>query len=170
MNNLYREFLQESILITKLLDNFIASDAWEKDTGWDFSLIDRKIWSSEPLLTIIDKHFKIAHCVILKMNANVMYNWHTDWTRGLSINMLLGDSRSHCFFGFEKGDGYNDNFVELNYKPKKFYLFNTQHRHSVLNFDAPRYMFSVNFVKDKDSLTYNEVFEWCNTTGMFIHE
>lgn len=169
MNNPFREFSQESILITKLLDNFIALDTWEKHTGWDLMLVDKGIWYNEPLLTIIDEHFKISHCVILKMDVNINYNWHTDWTRGTAINMLLRDSRSHCFFGFEK-DSYNDNFVELNYKPKKFYLFNTQHRHSVLNFDAPRYMFSVEFVKDKDSLTYNEVFDWCNKNGMFINE
>lgn len=166
MDTLYKEFLQRSSIISESVDYFLKLDNWQRHHGFDLLIIDKRIWSCELVLNVINQQFEISHCTILKIDPNINYNWHTDTSRGLAINMLLKDVRSHCLFGFEQ-DNYNDNFVELKYKPHKFYLFNTQHRHSVINFDSPRYVFSVEFVKDKTQLTYDDVYNWCKTNGMF---
>lgn len=166
MDTLYKEFSQRSSIISEALSYFLNLDTWQNHHGFDLVVVDERIWSCELLLNVINQKFKIAHCTILKIDANVNYNWHTDSSRGLAINMLVRDGRSHCLFGFEQ-DSYNDKFVELKYNPHTFYLFNTQHRHSVINFDSPRYLFSVEFAEDKTQLTYNEVYNWCNEQGMF---
>lgn len=169
MNHLYKEFLQTSTIISESLDYFLKLPTWQHHYGFDLVVVDKQIWSCELVLNIIDQQFGISHCSILKIDANTNYNWHTDTTRGLSINMLLRDNHSHCLFSSDT-DEYNDSFVELKYKPNKFYLFNTQRRHSVINFNFPRYMFSVELSKDKTQLTYDEVYTWCNEQGMFLNE
>ena len=50
-----------------------------------------------------------------------------------------------------------DKFIELKYKPQKYYLFNTQVAHTVYNFKSPRYLLSVDFEEDRTKLTYNQL-------------
>jgi hypothetical protein len=46
---------------------------------------------------------------------------------------------------------------ELKYKPSTYYLFNTQVPHTVYNFETTRYLMSVEFAKDKDQLSFNDL-------------
>jgi hypothetical protein len=46
---------------------------------------------------------------------------------------------------------------ELKYKPSTYYLFNTQVPHTVYNFETTRYLMSIEFAKDKDELSFENL-------------
>jgi phage anti-repressor protein len=46
---------------------------------------------------------------------------------------------------------------ELSYKPQTYYLFNTQVTHTVYNFETTRYLLSIEFAKNKEQLSYEEL-------------
>ena len=92
---------------------------------------------------------------ILGLPANTCYKWHTDTDRRAALNMLLyDDGNSRCLFASEDL-GVITKFVELKYAPGTYYAFNTQELHTVLNFEAPRFMFSLLFVDKDQGLTYD---------------
>ena len=93
---------------------------------------------------------------ILKMEPNSCYNWHTDTKRKVSINMLLGGFDSHCLFATDKVS-INMGTKELKYRPRTYYVFDTQTPHMVINFDEPRYLFSIEFVGKDEDLTFSEL-------------
>ena len=91
---------------------------------------------------------------------NRSYLWHVDEKRGLSINMLLSfDHVSHSVFGDfgNRPTKEQVQITELKYKKDTFYIFNTQRPHTVFNFEQSRYLFTVEFVKPKTELVYNQV-------------
>jgi hypothetical protein len=47
--------------------------------------------------------------------------------------------------------------LELKYEPKKFYLFNSQKQHSVINLDRDRILITYLFHKPK---TYQDIKDW----------
>jgi len=96
---------------------------------------------------------------VLKMDLNSIYNWHVDDNRGVAVNMLLDGRDSHCIFTNDKGYDVVNSIRELRYKPERYYLFNTQTYHSVINFSKPRYLFSLEFDEDKSHLTYDQLVE-----------
>lgn len=99
---------------------------------------------------------------VLYSKPHTIYNWHTDSARGVGINMLLEHTDSHCIFHVGKGnpiDMTTSQFHELVYEPHKYYLFNTQVHHSVMNFDGPRFIFSIEFAEDKNVLSYDKLLE-----------
>lgn len=163
---LYKRFNQESLFIADNFEKLIRLNNWYDSVGFSVIRIDKRIWLKEPVLEKINNQFTIENCGILRIDSFINYNWHTDFTRGLTVNMLLKQVPGYSLFGFDK-DQFNTRFHELKYELKKFYLFNTQHIHSVVNFDEPRYVFSVKFEKNKDELLYPEVFDWCMKEGMF---
>ena len=96
---------------------------------------------------------------ILKLDPYTCYDWHTDTRRGVGINMLLTtNQRSFCVFTENKN---NEDVVfkidELAYKPITYYLFNTQMPHTVYNFETTRYLLSIEFAKNKEQLTYDDL-------------
>ena len=110
--------------------------------------------SGSTFLKQINRKHKILETVIFKLHKNFYYRLHTDWKRGVGINMLLNrEHNSHCLFV------QNNSFIELEYKPNKLYLFNTQWPHTITNFGDTRYLLSIAFDKDKDQLSYAEL---CN--------
>jgi len=99
---------------------------------------------------------------IIRLDPYVFYDWHIDTDRGVGVNMLLNaEGSSHCLFTrtlkrdscIAHGSGTN-NFVELEYASHTYYLFNTQTAHSVYNFKEPRYLFSMDFLEDRHTLSY----------------
>lgn len=164
-NVLYKGFVNTSVFIADNFKKLTRLNNWIEHIGFSAIDIDKRIWSLEPLLNTIDQQFKIKSCGILRIEPFTIYDWHKDTNRGLTINMLLKEVPSHSVFGFKKDD-YNTHFVELNYVLKKFYLFNTQHLHSVINFEEYRYVFSTEFEKEKDQLNYQSVFNWCKQQGL----
>lgn len=143
------------------------SDIWFKHHGLTMCEVPDEVWLREPLLQTIHQKFPISGGAIIRITPNVVFNWHTDVTRAAGINLKVsGESRSHTLFG-NPVDEWNDEFVELEYEFKTFYLFNTQHKHSVINFNDDRYLFSIQFAQTKDEITYKEIYDWCLSEGLF---
>ena len=165
-NHLFKEFSVDSKLIINLLQSFKQSTLWYRVDGFDMLDIEKIFWSKESLLKLINDKFPIKFCAVIKMDPFTEYNWHTDFTRGFTINMLMENQASYCLFG-DTLDEFNDSITILPYKIGRFYLFNTQHRHSVINFENPRYLFSIQFEQEKDELSYQEVYNWCLSQGLF---
>lgn len=160
--NCYSKISEKSSIVETYCQNIIKnnSSVWYPYIGWDVNLVPRDIILDEPVLKKINEKYVINRGAILKSDAYQNYEWHTDEYRGVCINMLLSfDHVSHCFFGVKKNEN-NVYFHELNYEPKTFYLFNNQFPHSVINFDKPRYLFSLEFALDVDNLLYPEIFSW----------
>jgi hypothetical protein len=70
--------------------------------------------------------------------------------------MLIDGGASHCIFTNEQYAVVN-NIQELKYEPKTYYALNVQNYHSVINFEKPRYMFSLEFDEDKNILTFDQL-------------
>jgi hypothetical protein len=167
-NQFFKKFKQPSeILITQSLENLTNITPWENHYGLTLCVIPKNLWLKEPVLRKIHSQFEIESGFIIKISPNVLYNWHVDGRRAAGINLKLqSNSRSYTLFG-DVQDVWNDNFTELEYESNAFYLFNTQHRHCVINFDECRYLFSVQFVKTKDEISYQEIYDWCLEEGLF---
>lgn len=164
-NHLFKKFILKSKTIIKFSRHINLYDQWITIDGFDMLEMRKGIWSKESLLKTINEAYPIKTCMIIRMSPNTSYNWHKDFYRGVTINMLIEHSNSHCLFG-DVVDRFNDNITELNYEVGHFYLFNTQHRHCVINFEKPRYLFSTVFEQEKDDLSYQDVYNWCLSQGL----
>ncbi len=97
------------------------------------------------------------HAGVLRLPPKTCYNWHIDTDRGVSINMLVeDDGRSQCLF-LDGKPGVSFKFDELKYEPDTYYVLNTKMPHIVLNYSAPRYLFSVEFLGESRGLTFIEL-------------
>jgi hypothetical protein len=76
--------------------------------------------------------------------------------------LLTTFDRSVCTFAPNK-KGAVFKIEELQYKPATYYLFNTQVPHTVYNFETTRYLMSVEFAKDKDELTFEDLLKGIQT-------
>lgn len=130
-------------------------EAWMPYYNFMALPVPQEIIDNEPMLVELAKKREF-HAGILKMDPNSCYNWHVDTDRHVSLNMLvLDDGSSHCIFAPEYGLVMP--IHELKYAPFTYYVFNTKVPHMVVNFNEPRYMFSLEFLgKDKD-VTYEEL-------------
>lgn len=148
----------------KTLSQKVNDDNWIKYFNFDTLPLNAQhiIKSDTFLQQLYNKHPFI--CAILKLKKNTYYDWHKDDKRGVCVNMLINDTHSHCMF--RETDNITGNFIELKYDVGVYYLFNNQVEHSVINLDEDRYLFSLEFEQDKNSLTFNDVLKYCNT----IHE
>jgi hypothetical protein len=76
-----------------------------------------------------------------------VYHWHRDQNRQACINLLISSNHhSHTLFGRSVSDT-SMHCLELRYEPGRFYLFNNQVPHSVINLDVNRYLFSLEFAE-----------------------
>lgn len=95
---------------------------------------------------------------ITKMNPATVYDWHTDSRRGVTINMLV--DAGFCMTLYTTSEpNYVRPIRPVEYKPEHYHLFNTQIPHSVLNFDRPRYLFTIEFQKDRESFGVKELMD-----------
>lgn len=95
---------------------------------------------------------------LLFVPPNHVINWHTDVYRGFGVNLLLNpDCVSYSIITrnySDKNTAPNFEYVEVPYKENKFTVLNVSKHHMVLNCDKPRYLFSLEFVKQKEELSY----------------
>lgn len=166
----YAEFSEQSFVVSNLCNRILST----KEINWvSLSLLGMDLISvpvsralKEPLLHKINSVFPIAKTLIFRTPAYQNYAWHTDRVRGASINLLISTNvKSHCIFGIPI-DRYNLNFNELEYKENTFYLFNSQILHQVINFSEPRYLFTIEFVQDKNSLRYSDIYNWSKAENL----
>lgn len=123
-------------------------------------LCPEHIWLQEPILASIHNRYPIRRAGFLKISSFRCYDWHTDVSRGLAVNCVMSPTaKSVCLFGSSLNKAQLK-FVELDYRENTFYLFNTQIPHMVINWETDRYLFSVEFEQDQESLTYQTVKNW----------
>ena len=155
-NNLYYEVGKKSSIYKALQDFAFTPSEWMHYYNFYAK-------PTPPELILEDDFFKwlitrynfIAG--ILKLDPYTCYDWHTDTRRGVGVNMLLTpEIRSVCAFKNE-ADVNVFKIEELKYKPATYYIFNTQVPHTVYNFETTRYLLSIEFAKDKDELTFDEL-------------
>lgn len=167
-NICYSKFKQQSATITDYFEVNKHNLQYQPLLGWMVSPLPEEIVFGEPLLREINSQFKILRAGIIRMETNRCYKWHVDMYRGVTINMLLTpESQSHCYFG-DSNDEYQEqfNFIELKYTKNEFYLFNTDIIHTVLNYNEPRYLFTIEFAQPKHELSYEVVRQWSIDKGL----
>jgi hypothetical protein len=121
----------------------------------------------ESILKKIHEQFEISFAGIFILEKNTGCEFHIDEPRKAAINMLLSSGISHSIFKKENKESdntYQYEFEELIFEEKSFYLYNVSTEHCVINFDKPRYMFSIKF-KD-GNLYYDEVLKWCEENNL----
>lgn len=168
--NCYCPLKEKSSILNEYCQKIIENKdvTWHPYIGWDVNPVPIEIVLQEPILAKINERFTINRAAVLMTEPYQNYEWHTDQYRGVCINMLLShDHVSHCLFGIRKNQN-NVYFHELKYKPSTFYIFNNQFPHSIINFDKPRYLFSLEFVETADTLLYPEVYKWVKDESLTI--
>ena len=169
MKEYYLELKTKSQFITNHFFSNFNELRWIDYCGFLTARFSNDLISEEPALVALDKKFKIESIGVVMLLPNKSYLWHVDQKRGLSINMLLSyDHVSHSVFGDfgQRPSREQVDIKELEYKKDTFYVFNTQKPHTVFNFNGSRYLFTVEFVKPKTELVYNQVRDFALTSNL----
>ena len=153
----YYKITVKSEIAQELLDFANTAPNWQDYYNFKAVQVPIETLSKDPfLVALFDKHPFVAG--IVQLSPYVCYDWHIDTRRGVGVNMLLNfEGVSHCLFA--KGEGAQFGFEELVYTPNRYYLFNTQTSHTVINFAEPRYLFTLEFGADKDQLSFESLLE-----------
>jgi hypothetical protein len=142
-----------SIIKDELFSTAINTNQWSKYYNFHVTPVPFDLAFRDPFLYDLGMRHKLA-VGIIRLDPFVCYDWHKDSRRGVCINMLLNDVESKCLFADSK-DEATHKFSELQYKVGKYYVFNNQVEHMVINFAQSRYLMSVEFEEDKYALTYD---------------
>ena len=152
----YYEIGTKSTIAKELYDYAFNSQPWFPHYNFNVKPIP-------PDIIHRDNFFKWLHARyefmvgIVRLDPYTCYDWHTDTRRGVGINMLLTPhARSFCAFAPNK-KGTVFKIEELPYKPMTYYLFNTQVNHTVYNFETTRYLLSIEFAKNRNELTFEDL-------------
>lgn len=152
----YYEIGIKSTIANKLLDYAFSSTSWFPYYNFSAKPIPPDIIAEDNFFKWLHARYEFIAGVI-KLDPYTCYNWHKDTRRGVGINMLLTPHiRSVCAFA----DDINEpafKIEELKYKPITYYIFNTQNNHTVYNFESTRFLLSIDFLKDKDELTFKQL-------------
>jgi hypothetical protein len=163
-NFCYKPLTEKAVFVPKYFWENFSSLSWQKYFAFDAAELPiGLILENEPVLQKLNQTFKIQKLGVLLLKKNTSYNWHKDTVRGVAINLLLSTSHnSHCIFTRDSSKTVSE-IVELKYSPDTFYVFNNQCSHMVVNLDFDRYLFSVEFEKPKEYLTFFNVKHWADT-------
>jgi len=154
----FMEIKHESNIADSILEYAKNDEAWFPYYNFAGKPLPYDLLEQDPFFKWLGNRYEYLGGVI-KLDPYTCYDWHVDTRRGVGINMLLtpnGSVYSHSLFSRNKKE-VSRNFMQLHYKPNTYYLYNTQHEHMVINFQKPRYMFSVEFLQDKDKLTFDRL-------------
>ena len=151
----YYQVPTKSVIAKDLLEFALSNQSWQDYYNFKAVQVPAEIQAKDPfLVSLFQKYPFVAG--IIQLDPNICYEWHIDTRRGVGVNMLLNfEGTSHCLFA--KGEGVQFSFEELPYSPDRYYLFNTQTRHTVINFGEPRYLFTIEFGADKDHLSFEDL-------------
>jgi hypothetical protein len=158
MRNFFTAIEGKSVIREKIIEHSKNEDAWFPYYNFIAKPIPYELLEQDPLFKWLGERYKYIAGVI-KVEPFTTYDWHVDTRRGVGINMLLSPLNMHasrCIFSVNNSEA-TTKFTQLLYEPDVYYIFNTQKEHMVINFKRPRYMMSVEFLKDKDELTYEQL-------------
>ena len=157
----YYEIEKKSTITQSLLDTAHNSSEWIDYFNFKAKLVPPEVLFQDEFFRWLVKRYDFI-AGILKLDPYTCYDWHTDTRRGVGINMLLTPhARSFCAFATNK-KGTVFKIEELPYKPMTYYLFNTQIEHTVYNFEATRYLLSIEFAKNRDELSFDQLMKDIN--------
>lgn len=152
----YYEMLLKSTIAKQLVDEAHSSSDWINYYNFKAKLVPHEILFQDEFFKWLIKRYDFI-AGILRLDPYTCYNWHTDTRRGVGINMLLTPhSRSFCAFAPDTSDQVFK-IQELKYKPSTYYIFNTQVPHTVYNFETTRYLMSVEFAKETEELSFEDL-------------
>lgn len=152
----YYEIGKKSTILKDLEDFAFSPSDWLPYYNFDAKRIPPEIVFQDDFFIWLSHHYSFV-AGILKLDPYVCYDWHIDTRRGVGVNMLLTPfDRSVCAFKVDL-DQTVFKIDELKYKPGTYYLFNTQVPHTVYNFETTRYLMSIEFAKNKDELSFNDL-------------
>lgn len=153
----YYKISSRSVISKELLEFAATAQNWQDYYNFKAIQVPVELLSKDSfLMGLFCKHSFVAG--IVQLSPYVCYDWHIDSRRGVGVNMLLTpEIKSHCLFTSTEGAQFP--FEELVYEPDTYYLFNTQVRHTVINFYEPRYLFTIEFAADKDQLSFENLLE-----------
>ena len=153
----YYKISSRSVISKELLEFAATAQNWQDYYNFKAIQVPVELLSKDSfLMGLFRKHSFVAG--IVQLSPYVCYDWHIDSRRGVGVNMLLTpEIKSHCLFTSTEGAQFP--FEELVYEPDTYYLFNTQVRHTVINFYEPRYLFTIEFAADKDQLSFENLLE-----------
>lgn len=152
----YYEIGKKSTIVKELEDFAFSPSDWLPYYNFDAKRIPPEIVFQDDFFIWLSHRYSFV-AGILKLDPYVCYDWHIDTRRGVGVNMLLTPfDRSICAFKVDL-DQTVFKIDELKYKPGTYYLFNTQVSHTVYNFETTRYLMSIEFAKNKDELSFNDL-------------
>lgn len=152
----YYEIGKKSTIVKELEDFAFSPSDWLPYYNFDAKRIPPEIVFQDDFFIWLSRRYSFV-AGILKLDPYVCYDWHIDTRRGVGVNMLLTPfDRSVCAFKVDL-DQTVFKIDELKYKPGTYYLFNTQVSHTVYNFETTRYLMSIEFAKNKDELSFNDL-------------
>jgi hypothetical protein len=173
----YKKLKNESIFLYDFCNSAIKNLTEEQRKTLinraDFKTIkiNKEYLLKEPIIKKIHGQFEISFACIFILEKNTGCEFHIDEPRKVAINMLISSGISHSIFKKDKPETdntYQYGFEELIFEEKTFYLYNVSKEHCVINFDKPRFMFSVKFKDGK--LSYDELFKWCEENNLLENQ
>lgn len=159
MTRFFKQIPNKCVILPELqqLLHKIKPEDWHDYYNFKVVLIDfDTVCAHDPFLAKLH-HAHPFQAGICKLTQNIVYDWHTDERRGASINLLLNELHSsHCLFKTQPGELVSG-IRELDYEPGRYYLFNSQEEHTVINFHRDRFLFTIEFVEAKEALSYQDL-------------
>lgn len=154
----YYEIQQKSTIAQPLMELAMTPGDWYEYYNFIARPVSNEaLAEADPFFAWLSSKYNFI-AGILRMDPYTCYDWHTDSRRGVGINMSLTPMmRSSSVFAPEKDDKVVFKIAELQYKPNTYYLFNNQVPHTVYNYEATRFMFSVEFELDRTKLTFDQL-------------
>ena len=152
----YYEIGRKSTIKDQVFDFAISPSEWMPYYNFDAKQLPHELIYQDEFFRWLSQRYSFI-AGVLRLDPYTCYNWHTDTRRGVGVNMLLTpNTRSFCAFSADANQ-LVFKIEELKYKPNTYYLFNTQVPHTVYNFETTRYLMSVEFAKDKDELSFEDL-------------
>lgn len=162
----YSAFNEKSTELQQYFDNEFIPNLYKYSPvqyfGWSGYPVPLSVVQKESVLSKVNSKFKIMFSGFVMMGPYRQYHWHTDVERGVTINMLMTHGHtSYSLFGQkDKENDAQNHILTVNYEPNTLYLFNTQKPHTIINFEKPRFLYTVKFAQDAKSLSYNDIYSW----------
>jgi len=165
--NLYRKIEQESNFLSQIKE-------YAKTANWtwvpfmhisiDFQkTLGPQLMKQDEMLNKLQTKFN-AMMRLYMFPSMAVYNWHRDIEMGCSLNLVMDDYSAHTLFNPNDNKKIIDNVVELKYEKNKWYVFNSQILHSVINLDSKnRVLLTVTFTKN---VTYTDVVDYLESEGI----
>lgn len=143
----------ESEIVPKLVEIATDGTPWVKYFNFDAKQVPQDLLDQDPFLYWLSERYAYK-AGILKMDPFTQYDWHVDDNRGVGVNLLLSDPRTSVCMYTDNKDALVKPVYPVGYNEGKYTIFNTQEPHSVINFHRTRYLFSIEFARKVNDLTY----------------